>query len=102
MNLLIITGASSGIGRAIAQRFRRDGFAVVNISRQPCPEQGVTNIPCDLAEPGAADGLGRSLSPWLWDGSRVCVVHSASVMHLTTSRSFSALSIPTRASRTMM
>lgn len=31
MNLLIVTGASSGIGRAIAQRFRRDGCPVVNI-----------------------------------------------------------------------
>jgi 3-oxoacyl-[acyl-carrier protein] reductase len=83
MNLLIVTGASSGIGRAIAQRFRRDGCAVVNISRHPCPEQGVTNIACDLAEPGAADGLARALSPWLWDGSQVCVVHNASRMHLT-------------------
>jgi len=82
MNLLIITGASSGIGRAIARRFRQDGAAVVNISRRPCPEQGVNNIACDLAEPGAAEGLAPALAPWLWDGSRVCVVHNASVMHL--------------------
>lgn len=82
MNLLIITGASAGIGRAIANRFRHDGFSVVNISRRPCPEQGVTNILCDLAEPGAADGLAKALAPWLWEGSQVCLVHNASVMRL--------------------
>ncbi|MBS1201941.1 MAG: short chain dehydrogenase, partial [Chromatiaceae bacterium] len=32
MNLLIVTGASSGIGRAVAARFLSEGFAVVNVS----------------------------------------------------------------------
>jgi NAD(P)-dependent dehydrogenase (short-subunit alcohol dehydrogenase family) len=83
MNLLIITGASSGIGLAIAQRFRRDGCPVVNISRHLCPEQGVTNIQCDLAAPGAADGLDRALAPWLRDRYQVCVVHNASNIQLS-------------------
>jgi NAD(P)-dependent dehydrogenase (short-subunit alcohol dehydrogenase family) len=81
MNLLIVTGASSGIGRALATRFLVDGHGVVNVSRRPCPEAGVENIPCDLAEPGAVDGLGPALDPWLERASRVCLVHNASVMH---------------------
>jgi NAD(P)-dependent dehydrogenase (short-subunit alcohol dehydrogenase family) len=81
MNLLIVTGASSGIGRAIATRFLVEGFAVVNVSRRPCPEVGVENIACDLAEPGAADALGPALKPWLEDAGQVCLVHNASVMH---------------------
>ena len=81
MNLLIITGASSGIGRAVATRFLLEGFAVVNVSRRPCPERGVENIPCDLAEPGAADALEAQLTPWLADAGRVCLVHNASLMH---------------------
>jgi len=81
MNLLIITGASSGIGQALATRFLVDGYAVLNVSRRPCPESGVENIPCNLAQPGVADGLGSALTPWLEGASRVCLVHNASVMH---------------------
>lgn len=81
MNLLIVTGASSGIGRAVATRFLVEGYAVLNLSRRPCPERGVENIACDLAEPGAADGLGPALTPWLEGADRVCLVHNASVMH---------------------
>jgi NAD(P)-dependent dehydrogenase (short-subunit alcohol dehydrogenase family) len=80
MNLLIVTGASSGIGRAIAVRFLVEGYAVVNISRRPCREQGVENLACDLAEPGAVDALGAELAPWLADARRICLVHNASVM----------------------
>jgi NAD(P)-dependent dehydrogenase (short-subunit alcohol dehydrogenase family) len=81
MNLLIVTGASSGIGRALAVRFLVDGYAVLNISRRPCPERGVENVPCDLAQPGEADRLGPALGPWLEGATRVCLVHNASVMH---------------------
>lgn len=81
MNLLIVTGASSGIGRAIATRFLVDGHVVLNVSRRPCPERGVESITCDLGQPGAADGLGPALSPWLEGADRVCLVHNASVMH---------------------
>jgi NAD(P)-dependent dehydrogenase (short-subunit alcohol dehydrogenase family) len=81
MNLLIVTGASSGIGRAVATRFLVEGYAVLNLSRRPCPERGVENIACDLAQPGAADGLGPTLTPWLEGADRVCLVHNASVMH---------------------
>ncbi|WP_295389824.1 SDR family oxidoreductase [uncultured Thiodictyon sp.] len=81
MNLAIVTGASSGIGRAIAARFLRDGDTVINISRHPCAEPGLENIHCDLAAPGAADGLASALAPWLAAADRVCLVHNASVMH---------------------
>ena len=40
MNLLIVTGASTGIGRAIATRFLLEGSVVVNLSRRPCTERG--------------------------------------------------------------
>ncbi len=81
MNRLIITGASSGIGRAIATRFLLEGYSVLNVSRNPCPEPDVENIPCDLAQPGAADDLGPALTPWLDGVERICLVHNASVMH---------------------
>ncbi|NCA70038.1 MAG: SDR family oxidoreductase [Sphingobacteriia bacterium] len=80
MNRLIITGASSGIGRAIARRFLRDGSLVLNIARRPCPEPGVENLACDLAVPGAVDSLAEPLAEWLAGAARVCLVHNASVM----------------------
>jgi len=82
MSLLIVTGASAGIGRAIAARFVRDGYHIINISRHPCTEQGVENLRCDLAVPGAADGLATALTPWLGGAGTICLVHNASAMHL--------------------
>ncbi|AFL75141.1 dehydrogenase of unknown specificity, short-chain alcohol dehydrogenase like protein [Thiocystis violascens DSM 198] len=80
MNLLIVTGASSGIGHAIATRFLVDGWVIVNLSRHPCPESGVENLVCDLAEPDAVAALDAPLQPWLKDAGRICLVHNASVM----------------------
>ncbi|MBK1721014.1 SDR family NAD(P)-dependent oxidoreductase [Thiocystis violacea] len=80
MSLLIVTGASSGIGRAIANRFLVDGWRVLSIARRPCPEAGVESLLCDLAQPGAVAALAPSLAPRLAEAGRVCLVHNASVM----------------------
>ena len=80
MNLLIITGASVGIGRAIARRFQQDGHRVVNLSRRPCPEPGVESFACDLARPGEVDRLVPRLAASLVDVERICLVHNASIM----------------------
>jgi NAD(P)-dependent dehydrogenase (short-subunit alcohol dehydrogenase family) len=80
MNQLIVTGASSGIGLAIAGRFAADGWRVLNLSRHPCPDPAVENLRCDLAIPGGADILESPLRARLADTGRVCLVHNASVM----------------------
>lgn len=80
MTLLIITGASSGIGRAIATDFLRQGSVVVNLSRRPCPERGVENLLCDLAEPDAPEQVRAALGTWVADADRICLVHNASIM----------------------
>ncbi|NCC28670.1 MAG: SDR family oxidoreductase [Gammaproteobacteria bacterium] len=80
MNLLLVTGASTGIGRAIATRFLVEGAVVVNLSRRPCPERGVENLACDLAQPDAIDRIAAPLGVRLADADRVCLVHNASIM----------------------
>ncbi len=80
MNHLIITGASSGIGRAIATRFLVDGWGVTNLSRRPCPERGVENLACDLAHPAGLDGLAAAILSPLASADRICLVHNASAM----------------------
>ncbi len=47
--ILIITGASRGIGLATAQLFQQGGFRVVNLSRSRSPLAGIENLDVDLS-----------------------------------------------------
>lgn len=46
--VIVITGASSGIGQAIAKAFVNSGDKVYNFSRSAAVYDGVTNIKCDV------------------------------------------------------
>ena len=51
----LVTGVSSGIGQAVAQRLISDGWQVVGVSRRrPTARPGCRWIEADLADPGAA------------------------------------------------
>jgi 3-oxoacyl-[acyl-carrier protein] reductase len=50
----IVTGASSGIGAAVAARLLREGWAVTGISRS-APADGITHLPLDLSVASSAD-----------------------------------------------
>jgi len=51
----LVTGASKGIGLALAQRLSRDGHHVVGLARQPAPDFPGTLVPVDLADTSATD-----------------------------------------------
>lgn len=74
---VVLTGGSAGIGMAIAARSRADGRRVINLSRRPCPVEGVENLAVDLGEPAAvADALVR-VRRLLGAPGRVHLIHNA-------------------------
>jgi NAD(P)-dependent dehydrogenase (short-subunit alcohol dehydrogenase family) len=66
--LVIVTGASRGLGRAIAEQLDAAGQRVIGISRRT-PEATFEQWPCDLADPPA---VAKRLEQWLdaQDGQR--------------------------------
>jgi NAD(P)-dependent dehydrogenase (short-subunit alcohol dehydrogenase family) len=78
-DLLVITGASRGIGLATARRFLARGAAVVNLSRSPCPLPGVLQLSVDLALPGFEQALAAPLAAAAADRDRVVLIHNAAV-----------------------
>ena len=77
MRLAIVTGGSAGIGLATAERFLDRGYAVVNLSRRPCPIDRVTHIRCDLASDFAGE-IAAELDPILRGADEIALIHNAS------------------------
>ena len=77
MKLLLLTGGSGGIGASAATAFLNAGYAVVNLSRRPCPVAGVTHIPCDLAQPDFLSGVAEQLTPRLAAAEGIALLHNA-------------------------
>lgn len=78
-NYLVITGASRGIGCSSAQQFVQQGWQVINLSRSPCPINGVINLTIDLTEPDWHIKHAEALLSHLKNAARICLVHNAGV-----------------------
>ena len=77
MQCLVITGASSGIGYATAETFRRAGYRVINLSRSACSIDGVLNLTGDLSDPSSLPLISESLTAAVADADSLCLVHNA-------------------------
>lgn len=78
MKLLIITGASSGIGLATARRFLAESYRVVNLSRRPCPDEQVQQLSCDLSDPDFYAQIAKAIQPTLENATTITLIHNAS------------------------
>jgi benzil reductase ((S)-benzoin forming) len=54
MKILIITGGSNGIGKAIAQKYTSENYAVISISRSNAPNVQFQQITTDLSNTSSA------------------------------------------------
>lgn len=77
--LVVVTGASSGIGRAVAEAAAARGAEVATCSRRPGPGR---HLAVDLADPGAWPEVGRWLDGLVGERSweRVVLVHAAATL----------------------
>lgn len=61
MNAVIVTGAAGGIGAALCNRMKRDGYYVVGIDRNPCDAADL-DIQLDMRESDALVRVGAELA----------------------------------------
>jgi len=87
--VLVITGASRGIGSATAQKFIDDGYTVCNLSRTPSPVKGVVQIDLDLAAQDWSEAEAR-LKNLLSGAEQVVLVHNAGNLIKDSLNDFSA------------
>jgi 3-oxoacyl-[acyl-carrier protein] reductase len=80
MKTLVITGASKGIGLAVAKLCLADNYRVVNFSRTPAPDAGIENHAIDLSS-SSAEGRLQSLLGKILEPGQITLVHNAAKLN---------------------
>lgn len=78
--VLVITGASKGIGLATATHFSEQGYRVINISRSVCPLDGVINLLVDLSDHAWLSSYGGDILNAIGNVDNLVLVHNAAMM----------------------
>ncbi|NNC99584.1 MAG: SDR family oxidoreductase [Gammaproteobacteria bacterium] len=78
--LLVITGASKGIGLAAVQCFARQGYDIINISRSACPEPGIRNFAIDLLDHDWPRRWQTDLLEQTGEPEQIALVHNAAML----------------------
>ena len=88
MKTLLITGASKGIGLAVARMCLADNYRVVNLSRSPAPDAGIENHAIDLSSSSAESRL-KSLLGKVLEKGEIVLVHNAAKLNSDTAHNTS-------------
>ncbi len=78
--LLIVTGASRGIGKASAQLFLAAGYRGINLSRSECDLDGMLNIRLDLSTLEWPAEIIQTLQQNAAKSAKVCLLHNAAIL----------------------
>lgn len=78
--VLVITGASKGIGRATAEQFANQAYRVINLSRSDCDGSGVINLNVDLAESDWSVKIAERLLTEVGKPQELVLVHNAAMI----------------------
>jgi NAD(P)-dependent dehydrogenase (short-subunit alcohol dehydrogenase family) len=80
VSVALVTGASRGIGAAIADRFAREGVRVVGVSRTPFESgRGIECVPADVSSPAEVEQLVQEVVQR--HGRLDVVVNNAAIEH---------------------
>lgn len=88
--VLVITGASKGIGLATAQLFYDNGYRVLNISRSACPVENAVNFAVDLLEPDWPLQYQDKLISEVAEAEQLVLIHNAAMLTKDSVRDISA------------
>lgn len=78
--VLVITGASKGIGRATASLFLEKGYTVINLSRSKPDLTGITHITTDLADAQWISRQGAEIVKAVNGADIIVLIHNAAMM----------------------
>lgn len=80
MKTLVITGGSSGIGKATVKLFRDKGYKIFDLSRHGDSHDGITHLVCDVTSP---DDCQRAIKTVIDDCGRIDVLISNAGMGIS-------------------
>jgi NAD(P)-dependent dehydrogenase (short-subunit alcohol dehydrogenase family) len=89
---VVVTGASRGIGHAIARRFLAEGWRVITCARAEIPPEcrrdpnWAHHFACDLADPASTEGFVAAANKLLGDDPLHALVNNAGVSPKTSYR----------------
>lgn len=78
--ILLVTGASKGIGLATATHFLQQGYKIVNLSRTPCELNNVINLKVDLGQLDWREQHGADIENLVKDAEQITLLHNAAIM----------------------
>lgn len=78
--VLVVTGASKGIGLAAAKKFGSQGYQVINLSRSKCELEGVLNLQVDMSDPAWLALNSEQILSMVGSSSELVLLHNAAMM----------------------